>query len=273
MFEILRVSDKRSFFHEGLNSELTQGSVFYGAFAEDYSEELNYGLIITARCDISQKKAPIYSYLPLISIDNWMVGEFSSILYNKANKSVYRNLVTAFETIGGSELLLQTYSLDKIVENFSDAGKKAQRVSFVNKLNDYRETQRLLENNLRAEDIKQIVCSSKTLSSLSESIIGDLISQNLLGYYFIDDVTGDGPHIVKMRDVYSLKSDYVENLRTGISLPSVKYPESDNEKISFTVGVIKSPYIEHILQKFSNVFARIGIDDPDKRMIKEIIGN
>ncbi|ENB2049777.1 hypothetical protein D2H34_001181 [Vibrio fluvialis] len=267
------MSDKRSFFHEGLNSELTQGSVFYGAFVEDYSEELNYGLIITARCDISQKKAPIYSYLPLISVDNWMVGEFTSILYNKANKSIYKNLVTAFELIGGSELLLKTYSFEKILDNFSNAGKQSQRDSFLNKLNDYRETQRLLNKGLHTEDVKQIVCSSKTLSSLGESIIGDLISQNLLGYYFIDDVTGDGPHILKMRDVYNLKSEYAESLRTGISLPSVKYPELDNEQVSFTIGVIKSPYIEHILQKFSNVFARIGIDDPDKRMVKEIIGN
>ncbi len=268
----LKLADKRSFFREGLNSELTQGSVFYGALVEDYNDKINYGLIITARCDISQNKAPVYSYLPLVSFDNWLVQEFPLLLHNKIKKSVYNSLVSAFINIGGSELLLDTYDLEKLKDSFSDAGSNKQRTSFHNKIEDFYKLNNLLSGDIGVNEIKSLITSSKIFSSACESILDDLISQNLLGYYFVDDITNDGPHVIKLRDVYHLKSDYAVNLRNGINLKNVNYL-NDNEKLSFTVGKIKSPYIEHILQKFSNVFTRIGIDDPDKNMIKDMIGN
>lgn len=264
--------EKRSFFRDGINSDLTQGSVFYRAYAEDYSDFINYGLVITARCDISQEKAPIYSYLPLISFDNWFLGEFTKVLYNKVNKSVYKNLISAFSQIGGSELLLETYGLDVLEKRFSDEGKKAQRENFFKKVQEYKLLQRLLSDEIEVKEVKSIINSSKLFLSESEKIVDDLISQNLAGYYFIDDITNDGAHVLKLRDVYHIKSSYALELKNGTRLPNVDYGEDQNE-VSFTVGEIKSPYIEHILQKFTNIFSRIGIDDPDKCMIKELIGN
>ena len=266
------MSEKRSFFKEGINSDLTQGSVFYGAYVEDYSQCVNYGLIITARCDISQEKAPIYSYLPLISFNNWLLGEFTKILYNKVKKGVYKNLVSAFVNIGGSELLLKTYDLDLLVNNFANEGKAKSRENFNSKVVEYKNINRLLEDDIEMSEVKSILNSSKLLQSESNKIIDDLISQNLMGFYFIDDVTNDGAHVLKLRDVYHINSTYAIKLKSGVSLPNVNYLE-DEEKISFTVGKVKSPYIEHIMQKFTNLFARIGIDDPDKSIIKELIGN
>lgn len=265
------MAEKRGFFREGLNSELTQGSVFYGAFVEDYSDSINYGLVITARCDISQKKASIYSYLPLVSLENWLVKEFPSLLYSKIHKSIYSNLVSAFINIGGSELLLETYGLDKLKESFKDSGSQKQRTKFYEKVEDFNKLNYLLSSVVDADELRALMKSSKVFGSASEVIFNDLISQNLLGYYFVDDITSDGPHIIKLRDVYHLKSDYAVNLRKGVNLKNVNYIKDNDEK-SFTVGEIKSPYIEHILQKFSSVFTRIGIDDPDKNMIKDIIG-
>lgn len=265
------MAEKRSFFREGLNSELTQGSVFYGAFVEDYSDSLNYGLVITARCDISQNKAPIYSYLPLVSLDNWLVKEFPSLLYSRINKNINSNLVSAFINIGGSELLLETYGLDKLKETFKDSGSQKQRTTFNEKIEDVNKLNYLLSSNVEVNKMRALMKSSKVFNSASEGILNELISQNLLGYYFVDDITSDGPHVIKLRDVYHLKSDYATNLRKGVHLTNVNYLK-DNDKKSFTVGEIKSPYIEHILQKFSNIFTRIGIDDPDKNMIIDIIG-
>lgn len=255
----------RNFFREGLNSELTQGSVFWGAYVEGYPNWENHGLIITARCDISQNKAYVYSYLPIVSFDSWLCTEFPKILYKKINKNLYTNLVSAFTSIGGSELLLKTYPLDIIITKFSNEGKNKQRENFHKKIQEYRLLDTLKNEEISITEIKKIISS---FDKDTESILNDLISQNLQNYYFLDDISQSGPHIVKLRDVYHIKSQHATRLKSGIKLPNITLKNYD---MSYIIGEIRSPYIEHILQKFSSLFIRIGIDDPDKSIISELV--
>lgn len=51
----------------------TQGTVFSCAYAEDYTDTSVYGLVITARCDAAQDKAPIFSYIPVVSLPDWVL--------------------------------------------------------------------------------------------------------------------------------------------------------------------------------------------------------
>ena len=121
----------RDFLEEGLNTTVNQGSVFIGAYAEDYTNSINYGLIITARCDIAQNKAKKYSYLPLIPLNSWLKHDFIQLLYKRVIKGTEKTLISSFEAIGETELLLRTFSLEKLIEKFKDAGKEKQRKNFL----------------------------------------------------------------------------------------------------------------------------------------------
>ncbi|MBO2676588.1 hypothetical protein I6M53_18325 [Shewanella algae] len=246
---------------------LTQGSVFYGAYVHDYCNELCYGLLITARCDISQKKATSYSYLPLVSVESWFRLELPRILSSRISGSTYNNLITALENIGCSERVYNTYGIEKISQAYNDSNTKSKQLDkFRIALEKFELSKELNSNSISKERIKYITSVFKTET---EKIISEVISQKLSGYYFVDDVSNDGPYIVKLRDVYHLSPNIALDLKKGIKIPEVQYPKEDDK--SYTIGEINSPYIEHILQNFSSIFTRIGIDDPDKKLINKIL--
>ncbi|WP_324711243.1 hypothetical protein [Pseudomonas citronellolis] len=51
---------------------ITQGSVFNFARSEDFEGEEVLGLVISARCDLAQKKQDKFSYVPLIRASAWI---------------------------------------------------------------------------------------------------------------------------------------------------------------------------------------------------------
>lgn len=52
---------------------ITQGSIFNHAYNEDFGDEEDLGLLISARCDLANDKAPKYSYLPVISLKKFIL--------------------------------------------------------------------------------------------------------------------------------------------------------------------------------------------------------
>lgn len=261
----------RNFFLEGINTKLTQGSVFSDAYIENYENCSPYGLIITARCDISQEKVGVYSYIPLVSYKDWLKIDFPKILYNDIHKAAYNNLINSFIKIGGSERLFNTYSILKIKDKFlhpktSKSKLTKDQMKFSTCIDNYQ----LIESlHLSPHpDIDQVI---KLFEKQSKNIFKKLIGQTLAGTYFIDDVAGDGAHIIKLREIYHLKSSEALNLKVGVRLSTgVKYNSEKDQ--SYTIGEIRSPYIEHIMQKFSELFTRIGIDDPSPILIDTLLG-
>ena len=260
----------RNYFGEGQQTDLNQGAVFIGAYAEDYAESVNYGLVITARCDIAQDKAKKYSYMPLVSLVDWMKFDFVELLIKRVTKAAQNSVVSTLKSIGGSELLLKTYPLAKIQENYKEQGSAKQRKSFTNACRKLELLDSVNDLPVSDEMLNQLIAS---FESDAKAIIQQLIAQNLTGYYFVDDVLEGGACIALLREIHHLKRDTALALRTGIRIDdgSVNYP--DDSDLSYTIGTIKSPYIEHVMQKFSELFIRIGIDDPDANAAEIIIGN
>ena len=55
---------------------LTQGTIFNCAYNSSYPDDETLGLIITARCDISNKdKVSFYNYIPAIPFNIWKEKE------------------------------------------------------------------------------------------------------------------------------------------------------------------------------------------------------
>ena len=61
-------------------------------------------------------------------------------------------------------------------------------------------------------------------------------------------------------------SDIHENKRL-----STKYWLNDDSDYVDIEGVIQSPWCEHLMQRFSNAFVRIGIDNPTQQDYSDVI--
>lgn len=250
----------RKFLVEGLNTSLDQGCIFYGAYAEDYRGSSNYGLIITARCDIAQNKAKKYSYLPVVSLNDWMRQDLVQIVKRRVSKNVQNKLLETFSKIGGTELIIKTYSLEKIRDAFSSEGTEKNRAKFFE----------ACDLKVLFEKVSEVPVSEEIFNSFLKSfksevlqVIKSLVGQNESGYYFIDEIWNEGPHVVLLREIHHIDNFTAHKLREGVEMQGSMAPNYLGEKLSYTVGVIDSPFIEHIMQKFSELFVRIGIEDPD----------
>lgn len=89
-------------------NEFTQGTVFSCAHAEDYLETSVYGLVITARCDAAQDKTPIYSYIPVVSLHDWILRDGANVAMDRMHSDCQSILRSALKDAALSESLLET---------------------------------------------------------------------------------------------------------------------------------------------------------------------
>src|SRR4051812_2826386 len=87
---------------------LTQGTIFSCARAEDYDGCRVHGLVITARCDIAQSKVPVFNYLPIVTLDDWIHRDGRSILCDRLRRSVIGQMKRVLRSCGHAESILQT---------------------------------------------------------------------------------------------------------------------------------------------------------------------
>ena len=59
-----------------LKNQIEQGSVIYGIKSQKYPSSPCYGVIITARCDIAQRKVPKYYYLEAVYATSWFYSKY-----------------------------------------------------------------------------------------------------------------------------------------------------------------------------------------------------
>lgn len=78
--------DFRDIFTEPIIGEITQGTIFNGAKSRMYPGYHDvFGLVISPRCDIEQRKVPLYYYLPAIKMEDWIKVDFPPLY-------IYRHL-------------------------------------------------------------------------------------------------------------------------------------------------------------------------------------
>jgi hypothetical protein len=112
---------------------LTQGTVFACAVAEDYVGCHIHGLVITARCDVSQKKAAVFNYLPVVSLDDWIHRDGRLLLCDRVLKNIAGRMRGCLKSAGYSDSVMLTQTPEAILNTLfpdSDKAKKRARAVF-----------------------------------------------------------------------------------------------------------------------------------------------
>ena len=112
-------------------------------------------------------------------------------------------------------------------------------------------------------------------------MIKDLIEHKLPGYYFLPRISPDLDieGVVLMREIYHIPSTVCGRIAGGLSRDDALTLDADCLRyFSFTqddfvmpVGEVVSPSIEHLLQSFSNLFGRIGLQDHDQTAVERVV--
>ena len=120
-----------------------------------------------------------------------------------------------------------------------------------------------------------------------EEIIRRLSRHSVLGHYFLEHLSEDDDkslgYVCLLREVMTLPRSVAERIGKGLDRATYCKTCADDvfglglnigtDDLSMPIVEIGSPTIEHILQSFSQLFARIGVADPVERVIGKIIDN
>lgn len=243
-------------------SRISQGSLFNFAYSEEYEDHEILGLIITARCDISNDKVKKYSYLPVIPFCVWRENELMPILKRRKLKSIANGIQDQLSNAGYSRNTLAIYGVERLLKVLSREGIKPK----------------LLDSITKAIRLHQLLDSSASYLEMFKSfevdiktIVKEIVDNRSLEYHFLDHVPGYGPCVVNLREVNHLDRFAVEQITKGIEFNAL----SDQQKIvlrsvntkftdgiSSSIGIVQSPYIELVMQRFADLFLRIGVLDP-----------
>lgn len=263
-----------------LLGRLTQGYIFSCARAENYHNCNVFGFVITARCDVDQNKFPIMNYIPVVTLDDWLLQDGFDILASRINADIDGSLLNVMKEHGIAESILFSKTYDEVGNSFfsqpyEDKKHKANSDRFFNLLNKKKFISEIcLNRSNNSADLYK--CNEK----MSSSLLGDLSAQKISGFYFLPSVydsNDDAGYVLLLREVSHLSRQAALAVASGFD--GTKQPELgaqyglnfDFEPFSMPIGEVPSPNVEHILQAFAQLFGRIGLADLPRDYLNKIV--
>jgi hypothetical protein len=250
--------------------EITQGTIFNCATADRYRGKKVHGLAITARCDVANDKYPVLNYLPIVTLFDWMHCDGVEILLANAIKSATGSFASILKQADIATSVLTAVSRQEVVRSFFDM---ADATPARKKLSGKAHEQADLLDRLEAVDLGEVEDRNWFLRSFKKecgSLVKDLITNKVLSFYYLPSVTdsndGNG-YVILLRESAFLPRSVAKEVAGGVerpvngNSPLTAHLSFDEDDFAMPVGKVPSPHIEHVLQTFSYMFGRIGLED------------
>jgi hypothetical protein len=268
--------------------QMTQGVVFAGAFADQYTNAPVWGLCITARCDAAHDKAPVFNYLPIVRFEDWLLVDGRRVLCDQLHADSLSSAANRLRQRKFSPSVLDSYSPKEVAKKFFpvEPGQPDKEAMQFHELADRIDQIRTIAAAKSCE-----LCDMASLASegekITERLLRDLVRNGVSGYYFLASV-GDTEHasergyVVLVREVHHVASTVIRRIADGIdketwtaemqAISPLRVPNFDTFEFALPTAQITSPHIEHILQVFGMLFMRIGVPDPDSSILQKLRG-
>lgn len=241
--------------------EISQGTIFNGAVSDIYSNCEILGVVISARCDIAQKKVPCYFYLPVVKWSDWLNTELPDLFLELLKKEKITSLKKLLVKLKVSESIIGRYKVAKIREIVEKCCKSSEKKSALSCLDALADIELYESGDIYIADL------ISKYSGTKKNIVDNIIGLKDPNYYFFE-ASDEDLYIVRLREIKSLKKDFFFKLSDGIDNPldSTILSENDIKQLSeneiiMPLYQIQSPYIEHIIQMFVTQFNKIGVED------------
>lgn len=247
---------KRNIFQKEKITEVQQGCIFSGAIADGYKDCDVYGLIITPRCDIAQKKVLTIHYLPIVKFSNWKERDLVAIYRFEQTKKKLSELECRFKANNlPATFLNPQYKMDK---------NELEKL-FVN------ENAKLIDPLLEYWDLYDDDKCLKNIDKWNnlDNRLSDLASGKNERFLLLEnwEEGKDDYFVINLTEVRHIQASTAYTMLNPIRATSIdttkdEMAETTDKNIMYSIiSSLTSPYIEYVCQKFSGAFFRIGIED------------
>ena len=259
--------------------EVTQGTLFNCAVADRYQGKRVWGLAITARCDIANDKYPVLNYLPVATLLDWMHCDGLEILFGNALKSSRGNFANTLKQAGVALSVLESIPRQDVVSSFF-YGEKTNRTQKKLAPKAKEQADRLDRlDALNFEDPGDRNWFLDDCQKEASALVKELVLNKVPSFYFLPSVTDANEnegYVILLRESAFLPRRIAKEVANGVDRPALSGSELEVH-LSFTyddfampVGQIPSPNIEHVLQTFSYMFGRIGLENYTADFISDV---
>lgn len=266
---------------------LTQGTIISGVRSGKYPDINCYGILISARCDLENCKISKIYYLIAVSFDDWLLSDegFDTVLSQRQN-DLEDKLQTKLQGTGLDWPTLKNFSIKDFsaVIHSQEVGLKKGADQCVS---DFETFQQYTRRDLPLKDRKAIL--RKESKSVSSALLKIVNGQMMHLVYipekaYIKDGRVDKGLIIDLEELEHISIKDAERLANGeIDIQNKVLSEEDKRRYNHAFFVldlpgyamaernVRSPWIEYIMQRFSNSFIRIGVNNPQKADIEVML--
>jgi hypothetical protein len=268
--------------------EITQGTIISGLRSEKYSGINCFGVVISARCDLANCKIPKIYYLASISVDDWLLsGDGFKMALSQRISDLGDTLQTKLndERLDWSELKKFTpQEFEKVVTDTEvDMKKQFQQQC----IKDFKIYKQYTSDTLSVDEKKNIL--NKEKKTVTNYLL-KVANGQIMHYSYIPQHAYRGNKCIYEGLIVDLQELEFISLKTAEILANCemdekskelsevekqKYNESffikDPPGYALAESDITSPWIEYLMQRFSNSFTRIGVDGPQKQEVGIIV--
>lgn len=254
----------RDMFEEPVIGQITQGTIFNGAKSRFYPNNSNVlGIVISPRCDIEQRKSPLYYYLPVVKMADWFKGDFPFIYIPRLEEDAKNILKQQLIKYGESETIL-----DKFKAEYVEQRLRIHSTQLKKNVEERLDVWKALEAYRGGSPLKSVM--NKDCSNIQKGIFDELIANKNPNFYFLEHKDEEG-YVLRMREISRLTPEMLFRMGRGIDgqLSEIELEENDLRQVDVNelfmpLYVVKSPFVENIMQHFLQLFNRIGIEDVHK---------
>ena len=264
---------------------LRQGTIFSGAIADGYSGCDVHGIVITAHCDLTHGKVPLVNYLPAVHMADWFSRDFAASLIGRIRSDLNARLSDILRSEGYSATILTVHDRRRAIDALFPStargksgtrGDKAREI--VNALDLLDDLDRPAPESLTSD---QLAALEEISPKFASRLRVECLRNALNGYYFLSHIDSEGPHtgfVVLLRQIYHLPLPTALAVANGTDLQhdtlssAISPLTRDPPEFAMPIGQLVSPYLEHLMQNFSTLFARIGIPDLPQDLQRHLAG-
>ena len=268
---------QRDIFTDIKINDLEQGAIFYGALSESYRKSDIYGIIITPRCDISNHKVSHFNYLPVIPFDTWLRNDFWIIFKENILKSLTSNLQSTFNNKNLSVSIIDKFEPEFIFKHYEKYFvKPKEKTKFQDLINGIIKISKISDCPNDSE-FREIMTR---YDKQAKAIITEITNNRNPSFHIIEPWTKDGEYnVILLREIRKITYDFGMKLHKGIELkgiPKEQLSRNDiNEQceLAYIEKVLKPPFIEHLIQRFTSNFNKIGVQDHFTELTNHLFNN
>jgi len=255
---------------------MTQGTIFACGVAEEYDGCPVHGVVITARCDVAHDKVRVHSYLPVVTLDDWLHRDGRIALAHRLLKEATGRMQAALRDAHYSPTVLETEQPQVVLESLFPSGSdRSLRARFEKGCEHFDLACRSLAS---APSHKMCLDVARQAPKLRDGLVSELVHNKLSGFYFLSAIEPHGldlGYVVLVREIRAVPREVALAIADGLdgaffddmcrASPSLR----DRLRIrpgefAYPVGQLLPPHLEHLLQAFAFLFSRIGLPDPDR---------